>query len=304
MRYKFRPLGENQQVVHDVNEERQSVQRISAPEPVARIELHFEVPPSQRRNKQTEIARKKLQLLPQYFYPAEAQHVLPNLEAQCGQQTAKKQVRQPPAAAGTAPLTFLWSRDGVALADAAGIEGSRAATLRLTNVQAAQAGSYTVRVSNSAGAVTSGAAVLTVNQPPPVPPPATGLAAAVDTTLAVTGSGNTPWTAQTTVTHDGNDAARSGPITNNQRSTLQVTGVQGPATVSFWWKVDSEATFDFLTVELDGIQPFTGISGDIDWQQRTINIPAGTHTLQWHYSKDESVSERQDAAWIDQLTIT
>lgn len=106
MRHKFRPLSENQQVIHNVYEERQSVQRILAPEPVARIELHFQVPPSQRRDEQSEIARKKLQLLPQYFYPPKAEHVLPNLEAQCSQQAAKKQVRQPTATAGTHPKQY------------------------------------------------------------------------------------------------------------------------------------------------------------------------------------------------------
>ena len=139
--------------------------------------------------------------------------------------------------------------------------------------------------------------------PPVAPVGAAGLAGAIDTTLTASGSGDVAWAPQTALSHDGVDAARSGVITHNQRSTLQVAAVQGPATVSFWWKVDSEARFDFLTVELDGAQPFTGISGNIDWQQRTIDVPAGQHTLQWHYTKDESVSERQDAAWIDQLTI-
>ena len=93
-------------------------------------------------------------------------------------------------------------------------------------------------------------------------------------------------------------------ITDDQRSTLQLTGVAGPATVSFWWKVDSEATFDFLTVELDGVQPFGGISGHVDWQQRTIDLPAGQHTLHWHYGKDGSVSEGQDAGFLDEVTVT
>ena len=99
-------------------------------------------------------------------------------------------------------------------------------------------------------------------------------------------------------------AARSGTITDSRRSTLTAARVNGPATVSFWWKVDSELSFDFLTVELDGTQPFGGISGNVDWQQRTIAIPAGTHTLQWHYSKDGSVVGGADAGWVDRVAVT
>jgi alpha-tubulin suppressor-like RCC1 family protein len=65
-------------------------------------------------------------------------------------------------ASGTAPLTYQWSRDGVALADATH------ASLTLGNVQPAHAGSYTVVVANSVRAVTSAPAVLTVQVPPGV----------------------------------------------------------------------------------------------------------------------------------------
>ncbi len=67
-------------------------------------------------------------------------------------------------ASGTAPLLYQWRRDGAALA------GATLATLALANVQAAQAGTYSVVVANSAGAVTSAAARLTVTAaPPPLP---------------------------------------------------------------------------------------------------------------------------------------
>ena len=46
------------------------------------------------------------------------------------------------------------------------------------------------------------------------------------------------------------------------------------------------------------------ISGEVDWQQLSFNIPSGTHTLQWVYSKDASVSVGQDAGWLDQVTFT
>ncbi|MBI5688898.1 MAG: immunoglobulin domain-containing protein [Verrucomicrobia bacterium] len=59
-------------------------------------------------------------------------------------------------ATGSPTPGYQWRKDGVA------INGATTATLSLTGVQAANAGTYTVVVSNTAGSLTSGAAVLTV----------------------------------------------------------------------------------------------------------------------------------------------
>ncbi len=59
-------------------------------------------------------------------------------------------------ATGTAPLAYQWKRNGVNIA------GATSATLTLVNVTEAQAGTYTVVVSNAAGSVTSVAVNLTV----------------------------------------------------------------------------------------------------------------------------------------------
>jgi hypothetical protein len=60
------------------------------------------------------------------------------------------------AATGTGPLAYQWSRDGTE------ISGATGPVLNLASVQAGDAGSYTVRVSNAAGAVTSNGAQLIV----------------------------------------------------------------------------------------------------------------------------------------------
>lgn len=60
-------------------------------------------------------------------------------------------------ATGTAPLSYQWMKSGV------NISGATSATLTLTSVTTASAGGYSVRVSNSAGSVTSASATLTVN---------------------------------------------------------------------------------------------------------------------------------------------
>lgn len=58
-------------------------------------------------------------------------------------------------AVGTAPLSYQWQKDGQ------NIIGANAAVFTITSVQTVNAGSYRVVVSNSAGSVTSTAAVLT-----------------------------------------------------------------------------------------------------------------------------------------------
>jgi plastocyanin len=61
------------------------------------------------------------------------------------------------AASGSPTPTYQWQKGG------ANISSATSATLSLTNVQLADAGTYTVVATNSAGSVTSNAAVLTVN---------------------------------------------------------------------------------------------------------------------------------------------
>jgi Leucine-rich repeat (LRR) protein len=67
------------------------------------------------------------------------------------------------AAAGTAPLSYQWQKNGVL------IPGATSSNYSKTNVQPEDSGDYTVVVSNVAGSVTSAAAHLTVT-PPPQPP--------------------------------------------------------------------------------------------------------------------------------------
>lgn len=63
-------------------------------------------------------------------------------------------------ASGSAPLSYQWRFGSSNLA------GQTAASLNLTGVTLAQAGSYSVVVANSGGSVTSSPAILTVNQAP------------------------------------------------------------------------------------------------------------------------------------------
>jgi hypothetical protein len=112
--------------------------------------------------------------------------------------------------------------------------------------------------------------------------------------------GNAGWYAQSTVTQGGNPAARSGVISDNQMATLETT-VLGPGVLTFWWKVSSESGYDWLQF---WVADYTNrISGEVDWQQQTVNVPVGTQTLHWWYVKDPATSMGLDAAWLSGVTF-
>jgi hypothetical protein len=69
-------------------------------------------------------------------------------------------------ASGTPAPSYQWQFNGAA------IHGATSSTLTLSNVSAANAGSYAVAVTNTLGSVTSNAATLTVTAAPANPPPA------------------------------------------------------------------------------------------------------------------------------------
>lgn len=94
-------------------------------------------------------------------------------------------------ATGTAPVTYQWRKDEVAIA------GATSATLALTNAATSAAGGYSVVVANAVGSVISAAAVLDVRPAGTAPtittPPrdVTGLAGS-SVTLTVVAASNTP----------------------------------------------------------------------------------------------------------------
>jgi hypothetical protein len=43
------------------------------------------------------------------------------------------------------------------------------------------------------------------------------------------------------------------------------------------------------------------ISGSQDWQQMIYTLNSSSHTLEWRYFKDRSVSDNSDCGWVDQV---
>ena len=114
--------------------------------------------------------------------------------------------------------------------------------------------------------------------------------------------GDADWFAQTTESHDGLHAARSGAIGDNGSTWIEAT-VAGSGTLSFWWRVSSEGGADFLEFLVDG-QVVTSISGTkAGWtEESAIAISGnGSHSLRWRYRKDGSDSAGEDCGWLDEV---
>ena len=102
---------------------------------------------------------------------------------------------------------------------------------------------------------------------------------------------------------DGDGTARSGGIGDGQATTLK-TVVQGKGTISFRWRTSSEGNFDWLRLRVDGNE-ITRISGSREWEDFSHVVDAdSSHTVEWRYDKDGSVSEGEDCGWIDDVAWT
>jgi len=127
------------------------------------------------------------------------------------------------------------------------------------------------------------------------------LSAVLDLTRAWQTGGSRPWIGQTSVSHDGVDAARPDILSNNQTSWLKTT-VKGPARISFWWETSSEAGVQlkfFVDKTLKATR--SGLGG---WQRKSFVIGPGTHIVKWEFKRDASGSAGLNTGLVDQVMIT
>ncbi len=99
--------------------------------------------------------------------------------------------------------------------------------------------------------------------------------------------------------YEGDYAAKSGTITDDQTSDLTITvNVTADDQISFFRKVSSEDNYDYLRFYIDGVQQGEW-AGEAGWEEVSYPVTAGEHTFKWAYEKDYSVSSNGDCAWID-----
>ncbi len=186
-------------------------------------------------------------------------------------------------------LTYQWYKGSALIPDATG------PTLVFPSIATTDAGSYTVKVTNSGGFVTSSPAVLSF--PPNV----------FDGLL---GTAGTNWaTGGTTLWHAITDAAQvrvgGNPVIGTGRAFQDNSFLQGiftvaqPSTVRFWMRLPSlsePADFAnqlhpcFLNVQVNGSTSNRITSSDTDagiWKQYQVHLPtAGTFTVTWQHEQN------------------
>lgn len=124
-----------------------------------------------------------------------------------------------------------------------------------------------------------------------------GLAEALDTTNLVWTTGGGNWTAQTSLTHDGVDAALSGP----SGSWIE-TSVAGPATLTFWW-LHQGASFmpESILFSMDQLSASNLVHSKQGWTQATVLVPEATMKLRWTLTNTIALS--QAYGLVDEVRI-
>ena len=116
--------------------------------------------------------------------------------------------------------------------------------------------------------------------------------------------GTYPWTITNTMAYAGNYCLRSAPgLAHNQTSEISIpVTLTAPDSISFYYKVSSEANYDKFHFYIDN-SDLVIESGEVAWTRAAFLVPAGSHTLRFTYAKDVSVNSNNDCAWIDNITL-
>jgi hypothetical protein len=114
--------------------------------------------------------------------------------------------------------------------------------------------------------------------------------------------GDSSWFVTSSEKKFGIYSAQSGSIGNGETSGLQVTLDCCDGEISFYCKTSSESSFDYLRFYIDGIEQEKW-SGQQDWLHVSFSVTEGTRKFEWIYSKDGTISQGSDAAWIDDIVF-
>jgi subtilisin family serine protease len=116
-------------------------------------------------------------------------------------------------------------------------------------------------------------------------------------------SGNANWVVQTSDIFSGTYAAKSGTILDSQSSSLDLTlNITSAGNISFYQKVSSEATYDFLRFYIDNVQQGEW-SGAGAWTMQSYPVTTGSHNFKWTFAKDGSVASGTDAGYLDHIVF-
>lgn len=114
--------------------------------------------------------------------------------------------------------------------------------------------------------------------------------------------GDSDWFVTPQESNSGTYSAQPDSIDENESSTLEVELDCVNGEIAFYCKVSSERDCDLLEFYIEGVKQDEW-SGEQDWTQVHFPVTAGKRTFRWTYSRDESLSDESDTAWIDDITF-
>ncbi len=144
-------------------------------------------------------------------------------------------------ASGTAPLTYLWSKNGIPLANGGRISGATSANLTIANVAGVDAGNYSVSVTNVGGTATSASAVLVVITPPTLSSQPANVIVNVGSNAVfnISAQGSAPFSYQWL--KNGAASVDVGNVTGSKTPSLTVSTVSGSDAASYQCVVTNSA---------------------------------------------------------------
>ncbi|MBZ0242795.1 MAG: T9SS type A sorting domain-containing protein, partial [Bacteroidales bacterium] len=117
----------------------------------------------------------------------------------------------------------------------------------------------------------------------------------------MSGQGN--WAIVEDVVYEGDYAVRSGAIGHDLFSSLNLGyNVAYEDSLSFYYKISSEANYDFLRFKVND-ESLLNASGEKDWTRAGFLMSEGYKNFSWVYEKDYSVSNGSDCAWLDYIVF-
>ncbi len=112
----------------------------------------------------------------------------------------------------------------------------------------------------------------------------------------------TDWVGENHTFIYGGSAMQAGDVGDSGSSIFQVN-VTGYSGVSFFWKVSSEQSADYLRLYESATKKME-ISGNIGWTHVWYNFTGpGAHVLKWAYEKSSATSSLLDGAWLDRIQL-
>ena len=193
-------------------------------------------------------------------------------------------------ATGSSPLCHFWMKNAVLVSDSGRVGGSRTSFLTISPVEPADAGNYSVLVTNMAGVTTSAVAVLTINDSPALTVPASPAEIAasdgtysnkvkISWSVASTAVGYTIWR------NAADDSAAAMNIGSASGADFDDTDTAPGVTNYYWVKATNAA----------GSSGFS--SSDMGWRAAAAIAPATYLDPPTHVSAS-------DGAYTDKVAVT